>query len=427
MNLLTLWIALFLGLLVGFLCGCLPGVHVYLLLAPLPLLAGSLPPYALATGLATAIGAWTVAGLLPALVLTVPDESTFLFLPAGAATYRQGQSQSALNSAAAGALAGALLLVAAGYAARPFLPLLLPILRPHFHWMLWAIILFLLFSEWHPGQSFTAPGWRSAVDAAGPSLAALASFTLSGLLGLLLWSRPFLPPHKAGLSLMPVFAGLFSVPSLLLAIGGSSPPVPQSPSARSFPLLPWIKGALAGAAGGWLAILLPALSGGVGAWMANQAIASSDRRSFLAAQGAARMVYYGGTLLLFGAPEFGLIRGSAAWNLLAYVPRDLPALSFLLPSALLVATGLSFLLIEPVGLWLLRRTQTLPARRCLLIFSLTLLTALIAATTALPGLALLSLATSIGFLPILFRCRRVHLLGVILLPTAFALSGNSPL
>jgi len=346
-------------------------------------------------------------------------------MPIGASAYRQGEGKNALNCVSAAGLFATLLFLSAAPIVAPFLGRILPILQPHFHWMLWSVILFLLLSEWHAGHPFAPSGWRRTLDAAGPTFAALATFTLSGLLGLLLWNRPFLPPAKAGLSLLPVFIGLFSLPSILLALRASSPLIEQK-AATPLPLKPWLQGTLSGTAGGFLALLLPALSGGVGSWMAQQTVAASNRRSFLAAQGAARSVYYGGALMLFGLPESGILRGGTAWNLLPYVPRALPGLPLLVSCAWMIGTGIAFLLLGPVGTFLMCRIRTLQIRRSLLWLSLAGLITLTAGTTGWRGLTLMLLSTVLGFLPILFPCRRVHLLGVVLLPVALSLSGYTP-
>jgi len=428
MNAVLLMLSIALGALAGFLLGCVPGAHLTLLLVPLPLLAASLPPSLLAAALSAATGAWALAGLIPPLLLAVPDESTFLFLPAGVSAYRKGECAGALSLAAAGALVGALLAIAALAIARPLLTILLPVLRPHFSWMLWSVILFLLLSEWHHGHPFAPAGWRRALDAAGPTLTAWATFALSGVLGLLVWNRSFLPPHRSALMLTPVFAGLFSVPPLLLALFTPAPPPAQQPTPSALPVGPWLRGSLIGTAGGLAAVLLPALSGGVGAWMAHQAIPSSDRRAFLAAQGAARSVYYGGGLLLFAQAESGLIRGSIAWSLLPWIPRGGNHLGFLIAGALAVGTGIAFLLAVPAGSSLFQATSRAPrVQRLLLVLSLLGIVGITAVLTDAIGLALLGVATAIGFVPLLFRGRRIHLLGVVLLPVALALSGYTPL
>ncbi len=74
-----------------------------------------------------------------------------------------------------------------------------------------------------------------------------------------------------------------------------------------------VQGATSGVLGGLFAAFLPVVTGGIGGFVAGHATAQRDDRAFLVAQGAAKIVYYVGGLLLFFVPGLHLTRGGMAW------------------------------------------------------------------------------------------------------------------
>ncbi len=406
--------------------GCLPGFHVYNLLAVLLLTAqslppGSLPPESFAALATAAVAAWAMTGMLPMVFLSVPDESTALMMPPAQCAYRRGQGRTAALYAAGGSLGGALLLIAALPVLPHVMPLLRAVLRPHFHWILWALILYLPLSEWPKGGTRGPAGWRRFGDGATSWLAGLATLLLSGALGFLLMNHSPFPPTLASQTLAPALIGLFAIPSLIQSCLGRPEPIPDAPAPRGLSLKAWLTGTLTGAAGGGFAALVPAVTGGFGSLLAGQATAQSDDRAFLVAQGSSRMVYYAGALLLFAVPGAGVVRGGAAWQLQTLCPADNPALFPLLAAAVAIGAGVSFLC-QPGLASLL--TRWCPPERAPLAcrIALGLLLLLVAATTGWIGLAVAAVGTGIGALPLLFHSRRLNALGVVLLPIAWQLS-----
>jgi putative membrane protein len=423
---LTLLVWILAGTGAALVLGCLPGFHVYNLLAVLLLAAQALPPGQLAPDgfaalAAAAVAAWAMTGMLPMVFLSVPDESTALMMPPAQSAYRRGQGRSAALYAAGGSLGGALLIVAVLPWLPRVLPLLMAVLRPHFHWILWALILYLPLSEWPKGGTRGPAGWRRFGDGAVSWTAGLATLLLSGALGFLLMMRSPFPPMLASQSLAPALIGLFAIPSLIQSCLGQPEPLPDSPPPRGLSLKAWLAGTLTGAVGGGFAALVPAVTGGFGSLLAGQATAQSDDRAFLVAQGSSRMVYYAGALLLFAVPGSGLVRGGAAWQLQALCPPDNPSLFPLLAAAVAIGAGVSFLC-QP---WLASMlTRWCPPERAPLAcrIALGLLLLLVAATTGWVGLAVAAVGTGIGALPLLFHSRRLNALGVVLLPIAWQLS-----
>ncbi len=408
------------------LLGCLPGFHVYNLLAVLLLTtqalpSGSLTPESFAVLAAAAVAAWAMTGMLPMVFLSVPDESTALMMPPAQSAYRRGRGRSAALYAAGGGLGGAWLLLAALPLLARVLPLLLAVLRPHFHWILWALILYLPLSEWPKNGTRGPAGWRRFGDGAVSWTAGLATLLLSGALGFLLMNHSPFPPVLASQALAPALIGLFAIPSLIQSCLGHPEPLPDSPPPQGLSLKAWLAGTLTGAAGGGFAALIPAVTGGFGSLLAGQATAQSDDRAFLVAQGSSRMVYYAGALLLFAVPGAGTVRGGAAWQLQALCPADSPALFPLLAAAVAIGAGLSFLC-QPFLATIL--TRWCPPERAPLAcrIALALLLLMVAGTTGWIGLAVAAVGTAIGALPLLFHSRRLNALGVVLLPIAWQLT-----
>jgi len=93
------------------------------------------------------------------------------------------------------------------------------VLRPHFHWMLWGGIAFMLLAE--PSQPVSAgkAGWRRCLAANRPSGMAALVFVLSGLLGFILFNAAAFTPGLACLGLIPA-AGIATLPQLYVHISG---------------------------------------------------------------------------------------------------------------------------------------------------------------------------------------------------------------
>ena len=414
------------GVAASLVLGCLPGFHVYNLLAVLLLAAQALPPdrfapESFAALAAAAVSAWAMTGMLPMVFLSVPDESTALMMPPAQSAFRRGQGRSAALYAAGGALGGAILLAASIPLLPRVMPLLLAVLRPHFHWILWALILYLPLSEWPKGGVRGPAGWSRFRDGAGSWTAGLATLLLSGALGFLLMMRSPFPPALASQSLAPALIGLFAIPSLVQSCLGRPETPAAAPGPRGLSLKAWLAGTLTGAAGGGFAALVPAVTGGLGALLAGQATAQSDDRTFLVAQGSSRMVYYGGDLLLFAVPGAALVRGGAAWQIQALCAPDNPGLYPLLAAAVAIGAAAAFLC-QPFLISVLTRLCP-PARAPLACrVALALLLLLVAATTGWIGLAVAAVGAGIGAIPLLYHSRRLNALGVVLLPIAWQLS-----
>ena len=422
------------GTLVAGILACLPGVHAYNLLALFFLGAHSLagagyavPDTAVIAFTAGMLVGWSVLSAVPSVLLAAPDDSTALMVTPGQSYLMRGRGCEAVMLIAQGALGGVLLVV---LVMAPLAPGLVPpvweVFRPHAHWIVWVVIAFLLQSEWPKEGNRGPAGWRRFGEALLGPLAGLATFVLSGLLGFILMYRSPIHPAAAFQNLMPAFVGLFAVPGLLLNLLSRTAIPPQDVGAVTRPArVAVLKGVFGGALGGGFAAFFPAVTGGVGALLAGHATAQQDERTFLASQGASKVVYYAGAYLLFFLPEHARTRGGAAWLVQGFcTPAGWHDYGIVV-GAIALSGVLAYAVTGPVARTAIRLAERVNFR-ALSFAALGVVIALTALVTGVPGLAVLATAAGIGLIPLVFHSRRLNCLGVILLPIACNMSGFGP-
>ncbi len=430
MDLLSLILLALAGALIASILALIPALHVYNIIALFILITGGLAETLTANQLSMLllgmlIG-YAMLSIIPSIYLAAPDEaSAFIVLPGQKWLLERRGFEAALLTGL-GSLCGAGILVLLSPFFIETARALQIILAPHLGWILLAIILFMLMSEWPKSGERGPSNWarfRSAWTQLG---AGLLTFCLSGALGLVLTYRNLVPVSNAFVNLLPAFIGLFAIPMVLtnLIMGVRVPPQHISRSMDITPSL-LMRGTFAGALGGLFAAFFPAVTGGVGAFLAGHATAQRDERSFIVSQGASKMVYYVGAFLLFFLPGLHLVRGGLASMLGAYVTPSTPELYYTAVAATGLVGVVSFLLLIPYS-WLAVRFLTRMDYRVVNIGTLILLVALIAITTGVGGLIVAIPATAIGLIPLLFGSRRMNCLGVILLPITLNMAGLGP-
>lgn len=418
------------GALGGIVVACLPGFHVYSLLG-LGFLCMSAAAQGMASDLAlvgvvAAVTAWVIVSAIPAILLSAPDESAIFTVLPGQRYLLQGRGLEAIHLTALGSAGALVALVPLGFALAPVLPNLHRVLGPHYHWILWVVITFMVLSEWPQGRTAGLSSGRRLWSGLRNVAAGFATFLLAGLLGMILFLRSPLPVAVAAQGLMPAFAGLFAVPWLLLNLVSRVriPPQKRSLGERP-PLASLLHGWTAGIVGGAFAAFVPVVSGGLGSLLAGHALSTRNERTFLVGQGACRAVYCTGGLLLLFMPGLEVARGGAA-SMLKAVHTVRPGDMTLALAAAGIASALALWGIGPVTRLTLRLLERQGYRRVSLT-ALVLIVMLIAGVGGWAGLAVMTVATGIGLIPALFGARRLNALGVVLLPMACAMSGFMPL
>lgn len=409
------------------LLSCLPGFHVYNLMAVF-VIAGTAgaPPEVLVPAAAGMVVGFAVLSAIPSVLLAAPDESAVFTVLPGQKYLMEGRGAEAVLITAAGGLAGLVALLLSALVLPVAVPIAHRVLSPYLHAVVWCVIAFMLLSEWPKADAYWASPARRLAAAWRGLGAGLLTFLLSGLLGFVLMHRSPISADAAFQNLMPAFAGLFTVPWLLLNIAARQEVPPQRSAARmdvsGFALA---TGSIAGVLGGGFAAFAPGVTGGVGGMLAGHATALRDNRAFLVSQGASRMVYMAGGLLLFFLPANGLTRGGAAWMMLT-VHRPDGLSDYGLALAGMAFAGLVVcLLLKPltsVALTLLARYGC----RTMSWLAFALVLGLVLSMTGLAGLFVMMVGAAIGLIPVLYGSRRMNALGVVLLPLACNMSGFGP-
>jgi putative membrane protein len=374
------------GTCVACVAACLPGLHVYnvaalILLAMRAQISGGMPEPLLMLFVGMVVG-YAVASSIPAILISAPDDSSAWIVSPGHSYLLQGRGYEALALAVVGCLGGLWALAVLAPLASGVTSTLLQVLQPHLHWIVGALVLFVLLSEWPRDPRRGSAPLARLLAAWVPLVAGLATFGLSGLLGLVISYRPMVPRAMSYQGLLPAFVGLFAVPWLVrnLVSGGHIP---------------------------------------------GHATAQRDERVFLVAQGATKMVYYAGALLLFLAPGPPLTRGGMA-SMLApvYTPRSERTYG-LSVAAMIICGAFASLLTLALGRWASRLVGSRSSRRLSAVV-LVMLIATIGSLTGGRGTAVMIAASGVGLIPPSFGSRRANCLGILLLPMLLDAAGATP-
>ncbi len=415
------------GTLLSAFLSCIPALHIYNLAGLLVLLAvrfeEALPGEVLALFMLGLVVGYAVLNTIPSIFFGAPDDSTVFIVLPGQKYLMQQRGFEASVLTGVGGLGGLLVL----FLLSPLMPRALPVVRqvvgPHLHWILGAVILFMLMSEWPKGSDRGRTGLAKFLDAWRSLGAGLLTFFLSGVLGFILFYSSLVPTEMAFQNLMPAFVGLFAIPWVLQNLL-SQARVPAQHVSRSVDLSPELiaRGVGAGALGGLFAAFFPVVTGGIGGFLAGHATAQRDDRLFIVSQGASKLVYYVGAFLFFFMPGLHLTRGGMAWMLsVVYTPYT-PATYWVAVAATLLSGALAFLLLlglSRAAIWLVSHVDY----RWISAATLLLLVAVVLALTGWGGLLIAAVATGIGLLPVMWGSRRMNCMGVLLLPLTLNMAG----
>ncbi|MCU4924815.1 tripartite tricarboxylate transporter permease [Halobacteria archaeon AArc-dxtr1] len=391
---LCLWVLA--GAALGSCSGLVPGLHANNFALLLAGIAPSLPGEPLFVGAAMlAAGVvHTFVNAVPAMALGVPDAEMAVTALPGHRLVQQGRGYEAIRLSALGSL---LAVVAAIPLAIPITWSVLavyPTVRANLPLVLAVVVVALVASE------FT---WRRRVGAA-------ISFALAGALGLATLDLSPESPLSAGGMLAPLFAGLFGAPVLIDAIrGGGVPPQSDAHIRLSKPLL--LATALAGALAGAVVGYLPGISAAIAAVAVLVFVPGNagDRGYIVATSGVdtSNTIFALVALAAIGQPRSGVMVAFENAN----APLELP----ILLASVLVAGAIGFVLVLVIGdvyLELVGRVAYWKISAAVL----SLLLVLSYLFTGSLGVFVFIVAAAIGMVPVRFRARRVHLMGVLIGP-----------
>ncbi len=412
-----------------FSCGIsfLPALHIYnvlgiflflvlkfgVALAPMQLVA-------LCTGM---IVGYSILNTVPATYFGPGDESLSYYVLPSAQWVETGRGYESVILTGVGALGGLVLLAVCAPVFMWIMPGLKTITSPHMFWILGAVIAYMILSEWPKGVSQSRNCWANFFEGWGFLSVGIATFFLSGLLGFIVMSRTMVPIDFAFQSITPVFVGLFALPWLITNLINAGR-IPRQHPAESMDL-DWelfFKGTFGGFLGGFFAAFIPIVTAGVGGLLAGHATAARDSRQFVMSYGTCKTVYYVGSFLLFFLPGLNLTRGGLAWIVTPMIATLTLKDYFVFVGMMLLSAGFSFLLLIPftkICIWLVETIDYHLVSLIALFFTIPM----VFYFTGWGGIAIMTVATGIGLLPVLFQARRMNLMGVLLLPVCLNMAG----
>lgn len=415
------------GVLFSCLISFLPALHIYnvigiFLLVILKFEATMAPMQLIAMCIGMIVG-YSILNTVPATYFGPGDESMSYYILPSAAWVAKGRGYESIILTGVGAVGGIIMLAVLAPVFIWVMPGLKTITSPHMFWILGTVIAYMLLSEWPKGVSQSESCWANFFEGWKFLGVGLITFFLSGLLGFIVMAKTLVPIDFAFQSVTPVFVGLFAIPWLITNIIniGSMPKQHECPSLE----LDWelvFRGTFGGFLGGFFAAYIPIVTAGVGGLMAGHATAQRDGRLFVMSYGTCKTVYYVGSFLLFFIPGLSLTRGGLAWIVTPVVTVLTMKEYALFVGLMLFSAGMSFLLLGPFTRLIIRLVEKVEYH-WISVIALILVIPGVYSFTGWGGLAIMTVSTGIGLLPVMFQARRMNLMGVLLLPVCINMAG----
>jgi len=359
---------------------------------------------------------------IPSVLFSAPDDSTFFTTPIAGKFLEKGDALSAIMMSSFGSSIALILLLVLIPFVGDKITIINTTLRPHFGWIIWCIIVYIILSEWPKVYSHQQGGFAYLLKAWFSCFGGLLTFVFAGILGILILRTGVLKVELNFIKLMPAFIGLFTIPGMLHNIYVKYRMPEQKTTISELPSKDDLfYGMVPGMAGGAFAALLPGVTAGVAGMLSGQSTNLTNHKSILVSQGASRVVYYIGAMLLFFPIISGFNRGGMSHLLkINNVVQDSGNLFFAAGASMLIASAVAILILP----FAFKLAVKLIAKLGSKYISIgVIIVAIIAITLSFGfnGLVVLLTATAIGTLPNHFGCRRINCLGVILLPLAMIL------
>jgi len=427
MGIVTYFLYIMAGVLVGSLVSVLPSLHIYnvapifIILAPQLGVPADLILFFL---LGNVIG-FAVMNSISTIFFSAPDDTTFLILMPSQVMLINGRGFEVAILMGTGCLIAAAIMVAVSPLLVMILPAFMSLITPHLHWILALFLFYILLSEFPKDVGVGKSGW-SRFKAGWKNLAGgYLTFILSALLGFLIMNGNIMPVEAAYFGMLPAFIGLFAIPSLIMNII-SRVKVPKQKIQKSMDAssLDLLRGGLAGFSGGFFAAIIPALTGGMGSVIAGQATGQKEESQFIVSMGASRFVYYVGAFFLLFVPGYTVVRGGLA-NLAAtlYIPQKHSEF-YVAIAGVAIGCVFAFLLLVAVSYILAKNIHRIRYDYFSIII-IVILTIITYVTTGLIGILVMIIGTGIGLIPLITGSRRLNCLAAIIFPLMLNMAGLS--
>ena len=427
------WITLaatVLGTAAGTICSLMPSLHIYNV-AGIALLLwtyfGDKVEYAaLAPFFIAMIVAFSFLNAIPMTFFGAPDESATVTILPGTKYLMTGKGHEAVVLSGIGGLCGVALLALLTPFFFYIFPYMHSIMSVHMHWILGLVMVYMLMSEWPKGCGLGHTALEKLKNAWGNLFAGIITFGLSAILGLIITSKSIITHEMGFQNIMPVFVGLFAIPSIVQSLL-SNQKVPKQHVGESIELTTGeiAKSSFSGVLGGMLAAYLPAVTAGIGGILAGHATAQRGDRIFILGGGVAKVIYYVGACLfvLFLTPVCAHRLGKGGLNIIlkpvfSPAPGDYP----LMLAVIILSGCLSFLLLLKASARVAKMMEKVNLRD-LYWAALVLVVAIVGSLTGFNGLFVLAVASCIGSIPVFYHCRRSNCMAVLLVPICLNMAG----
>lgn len=438
------------GFAVGFVTGLVPGLHVNNVAAATVAGAGTVlaffallgdtvgaadPGVMVSCFLASALVSHSFSEAVPNTYVGIPAGDVVTVLPAHRLA-KAGLGWAAVRASMDGSLAGVLLGVAA---LAPVSFILGPSVGVYdLVKAVMGYLILLLSAALVLSDGLAVPASRHRVlSKVTRTSKVLAMFTASGVLGLVVLDTnyfacdipgcqsPFVPRSSL---LLPLFAGLFGLPTLLLSMGREPARDPGLALGCKIRPTGLAKGTILSLVGGVLVGWMPGLTSGSSATLCSSLVRrpSEEARDI---ESSTRFIWLysaistAGAVLSVGA-LFTILRSrsgvmDAVTRFVSPEPVGASLPDLLAPAAILLSMVLSASLSYAVMARMrerLRRVGRALCSRRLSVGALVFICALVVALTGLRGVFLLATACTLGVMPPLIGVRRIHLMGCLLVP-----------
>ena len=414
------------GILASAIISFLPALHIYnvigiFMLFVLKFEATMAPMELIALSIGMIVG-YSILNTVPATYFGPGDESMSYYVLPSADWVNKGRGYEGVILTGIGALTGIIVLAICAPLFIYFLPGLKAITAPHMFWIIGAVIVYSIMSEWPKGLSQSPDCWTNFKEGWYYLGIGFLLFLASGLLGFIVMSKTLVPVQFAFQSITPVFVGLFAMPWLITNVINIGK-VPHQHEAESVEM-DWnlvVRGTFGGFLGGFFAAFVPIVTAGVGGLMAGHATAQRDGRLFVMSYGTCKTIYYVGSFLLFFIPGLSLTRGGLAC-IINPVVSVLTIKEYFVFRFNVVCSRYIFLTSYAIYKVMYKnsRNNTFPVgfnscndncySSCLCL-------------SGWGGMFIMAVATGLGLIPVLFQARRMNLMGVLLLPVCLNMAG----
>lgn len=386
------------GIVLGTASGLIPGLHVNTLAILLASIAPQIPadPHLVGAALLAAGVVHSFLDIVPTLAIGVPDAALAVSALPGHRLVLGGRGREALRLSALGSGGAILTAVVLGAPITWGMSKIAPVLIEHIGLVLGTVALVMVLTE----QSHRA------------RVGAVFAIVASGLLGLLTLDMETGGILPGGDMLLPLLSGLFGIPILVLAARGGGIP-PQSGTTLATDPRTLGNWTLLGASAGAVVAYIPGVSAAVAAVIAFVGLPgeAGDRGFIVTVSGVntANTVFALFALIALGAPRTGV--------LVAFEEAKLPPNLPLLLIAILSAAAVAVVLVPTLGDRYFELVGLVDST--LLSVSVGALLAVLAGIFTGPvGVLVLSIAALVGYVPVVFDSKRVHLMGVLFVPLA---------